>query len=466
MIECKKRKLIVRGLKIFIGIIVSCLIIYIFTVIYFRVSMLRKIRVENGSVIYNQSFIKREITELKKVETTYKSEKINIDDIKLKFKGKTLNILEKFELNQRYYVPLDQFLDELSISYKNIDNINYNIEDVYLNLDKKTYLKNDIYQNFRGEVQTINNKIYISINDLENILDLSSTWSYDEKYIDFYKKVKIQKVINRETANGKAAVLRLEDVSASNDYANNKAVQQMKSAADYFYQEGIIPHIAWIPRFKDPGQNIDNNLLTNQSMGNAQFINMLDYYIYRGAVIGLHGYTHQFKEETTAIGADLSRIANPNEIETRNILENTIQTANILNIPYSFFESGHYQSTKKQQKIIEEYFDICFEPYKYYWNFDPLISKRNNSTLYIPTPLSYSKTDDGRDLVKRIETNNNVDIVLSAFFIHPTKFKEFFDIIYEDDIAINIRKENSPIENIVEALNKSGHVTININDLK
>ena len=57
-----------------------------------------------------------------------------------------------------------------------------------------------------------------------------------------------------------------------------------------------------------------------------------------------------------------------------------------LNIPIGFFESPHYKADRNQQKIIEQYFPVMFEPYAGYWNLNPLISFSNKSTLYVPAP--------------------------------------------------------------------------------
>ncbi|MDZ4957343.1 DUF2334 domain-containing protein, partial [Clostridium perfringens] len=114
-------------------------------------------------------------------------------------------------------------------------------------------------------------------------------------------------------------------------------------------------HIAWIPRFVAPSDNIDNDLLKNDSFENVAFINLLDYLINKGAQIGLHGYTHQFDDSKSAVGTELSHKIQNNEKDTRRVIESSIDTANALNIPYSFFESPHYKASGKQKLITNNF---------------------------------------------------------------------------------------------------------------
>lgn len=451
--------------KIALSILGVIIAIFFITIFYFKLSMQSNIRMELSQVKYDEPFINRNTAILKEIIIKHESKEFDVSDIKLYFGDKKLDINNMFELNQRYYILLDDFLKKMEIKYEKNDE-NYKVNDADLILSNNAFIKGDSVQDIRGGIIHKEDGTYISLNDLENFLGLSSVWDYKKREIKLYEKIQVQRKEDIYMKSGKGALIRLEDVSAGPKYAANESVQSMKASVDYLYENGITYHIAWIPRFKDPGNKIDNNLLTDRSMANVQFINMLDYMIYRGGIVGLHGYTHQYGSYVTAQGSDLTSKYNATEEETRNILESAIETANVLRIPYSFFESGHYHATKKQQKIIEEYFDACFEPYKYYWNVEPLISKRNNSTIYVPAPLSYVKDSDGAEMVKKIKDNKNRKRVLTALFVHPTKFMDFFDINYESGKAENVKLDNSPIENIVEALERTGHATFDINALK
>ncbi len=313
----------------------------------------------------------------------------------------------------------------------------------------------------------IDNKTYISLNDFENMLGLRDHWNHEEKKIYIFENKDSIKARDREQMSGKPALIRLEDVSAGNKYITSEGIEKTKLMADLLYQRGAKFNVAWISRFKDPSKKIDNDLLENRSMANVQFINMLDYLIFRGGTVGLHGYTHQAGIYPSAVGSDLSKEFNSSEEETRNIVESAIKTSKILNIPVSFFESGHYHATRKQQAIIEEYFDICYEPYKYYWNFRPMISKRNDFTVYVPTPLSYVKDENGEAIVNKINKNKNNN-VLASLFLHPTKEMNFIKIsdIDENGVTHFEYGKNSPLNNILNELERTGYVTVSVNSFR
>ncbi|WP_297435399.1 DUF2334 domain-containing protein [uncultured Clostridium sp.] len=460
----KKTLKIVRNISL--GVLGTIATIYIGTVCYYRVSMIKSIEVKEGDVIYKTPFTRREEHVPKEVVINHKSEIYEITDIKMTLDGEKLELSNMYELNQRYYLPIDEFLKIMGIEFTAKDDI-YKFKDITIDLNDNNFIKNGMLHSLRGDSITENGVRYISLNDLENILGIADFWDYDTKTINLFNKEEIlEPLISRETLSGKAAMIRLEDVRPGDEYVTNHGIQSMKASADYLYENGAKFHIAWIPRFKDPEKKIDNNLLVDRNMGNTQFVNMLDYILYRGGDIGLHGYTHQAGVYKSGIGSDLSTQFNPSEEETRKIVESSIETAKVLNIPYSFFESAHYHATKKQQAIIEEYVDACFEPYKIYWNFQPVVSKRNSSTIYVPAPLLYTKSDDGTDMAKKIENNKNIDNILTAFYLHPTKEMKYFEFKVEDGKLIIKHLDNSPLQNIINSLDETGHVTISINDLK
>lgn len=130
-------------------------------------------------------------------------------------------------------------------------------------------------------------------------------------------------------------------------------MEKMKYLSDYFKANNIVFHIDWIPRYINPEKNIDNDLLKNNNFENVHFINMLDHLINRGAVIGLHGYTHQHNNQISGLGVELKWNVNSNKNKVLKVVESSLKTAKTLNIPIGFFESPHYKADRNQQKIIE-----------------------------------------------------------------------------------------------------------------
>ncbi len=93
-----------------------------------------------------------------------------------------------------------------------------------------------------------------------------------------------------------------------------------------------------------------NDLLKNNNFENVHFINMLDHLINRGAVIGLHGYTHQHNNQISGLGVELKWNVNSNKNKVLKVVESSLKTAKTLNIPIGFFESPHYKADRNQQK--------------------------------------------------------------------------------------------------------------------
>ncbi|WP_048570028.1 DUF2334 domain-containing protein [Clostridium cylindrosporum] len=433
----------------------------------FRIYEIKNILVEGKNLVYEgpKKVNKAEPTRfnnIKRIDT--KASKVN--NISIYFKGDKL-YTDIYEKDLRYYVDFRSFVREVQgdiIPDGDKVILNYKNKKITINKELKTYSKKSDSIEFRGEVLNINNKKYISLNDIEGMLDFRDTWNIEKGIINVFddkKKVNISPVCK----SGKAALIRLEDVSTGSTLKSSTAKEKMKILADNLYINGIKFNVAWVPRFKNPQKGIDNDLLTNKTMSNVQFINMMDHLIQKGGAIGLHGYTHQANGDISLKGFELTRKLNSSESETRRVIESGITTAKTLNIPISFFESPHYGATRSQQRIIEDYFNVIYEPYKGYYNFNPLYSFKDKSRLYVPTPLGYIHDKDGEDIIKKIE--KQWDFRLNSFFLHP--YFEFGFIDLKDTDKYGYRdynySEKSPLNRIIKTLGRNGYVTISVKDL-
>lgn len=450
-------------LWVLLMILIVSLMIIAFKIMRFRENVITNIEV-NGDKITFDCAIKREYKKYLIVEgeknrpiTKMNGLKIFLDNNLLTFED------EIYEKNLRYYVSIEDMVKNGQVYiYENkvLSEKNNN----YIDLEKKNILKDNEFLGLRGEVLEENNKKYLSINDFKELLDLRDDWYENKNSIYFFEGKNPNIDSSYKVESGKAAVIRMEDVAAGGVFLKDNNIEKMKYLGDYFKANDIVFHIAWIPRYISPKEGIDNDLLKNNSFENVHFINMLDHLINRGAVIGLHGYTHQHNKEISGVGVELKWNVNNKDSEVLNVVESSLRTANTLNIPIGFFESPHYKADRKQQKIIEQYFPIIFEPYAGYWNLNPLISLSNKSTLYVPAPLGYVK-DDGDIVARRIR--NCGDEILTGFFIHPYKFLE--SIKDKNNIANNDEiysfDEDSTIIKVISALKESGCKTITVDQL-
>lgn len=393
--------------------------------------------------------------------------KYEVQGLTFYFNGKNIQLNEKiYEQNQRYYINLDDFLKASELNYEIVDGL-YKAGENTLDLKNKTFIVNNQSFELSGEVLEGLDK-YISINDLEHFLNLRDSWNHEEGKIYLFNEKKDLKLSHRDiNKSGKAAMMRIEDFAPGGQYIEEETIDKYKIIADYLYSKNFKFNVAWISRYKNPDKGIDNNLLEDRSIENVHYINLMDHLIFRGGTIGLHGYTHQWANEQSAVGSDLSSKANNTVEDTEKIITSAIKTAETLNIPIDFFESAHYHSTMKQQRVIEKYFDIIYEPFKYSLSFNPLISPKDKSTLYLPTNLGYVKDDTGEELANKIRKNANGKNI-SSFYFHP--FKEFkylkIEKVDENGYVDYSYDENSVLHNIVNALEETGQVTLSARDFR
>ncbi|MGL5615313.1 MAG: DUF2334 domain-containing protein [Sarcina sp.] len=447
---------------------ISLAVILVLGLIYFNSLTYKKVRVEEGELTFQGKEKENKEKATISLDSNYESKSYNVEGLKFFLEGKEIKLESKvYERNQRYYLNLEEFLKEANLDYEKENEV-YKVNNNKLDLKNKNFtINNEVFQ-FRGETLE-NESSYISLNDLEHFLGLRDKWIHSEKKIYLFKEKKEIKKENREEKkSGKAAMMRIEDFAAGWEYLQEDYIDKYKIMADYLYSKDFKFNIAWISRYKNPAANIDNNLLENRNIENIHFMNLMDHLIFRGATIGLHGYTHQSGNEESAVGSDLSSKANNTVEETEEIIKAALKTAEILNIPIDFFESAHYHATMKQQRVIEKYFDIAYEPFKYYWSFNPLRSPMDKSTLYLPTTLSYVKDETGEEMASKIRKKAKGNTI-SSFYFHPLskelKFIELKEMDEEGYVDYQYN-ENSVLHVIIKALEETNQVTVSAKDFR
>lgn len=453
----------------------SAIVIISILYIYFKVDL----RVKLTEALDGRSFTSlknNKIIHSFKTKKHLKRKSIIPDDIKSISEIKNLDIFygnkkldfknDLYQKAQRYYLPIKEFCKQVNADFKVIpEGFKIEFEGKIYTISKEGKSISSQYKtiNLRGESLDIKRTDYLSISDIEEIFSFISYWDTEDNKISFspIDRTKIKSI----KKDGVISLIRLEDVSVGENYNNGKNLLKLKLVSQYMDNNNLKFSIAWVPRYKNPPENIDIDLLSDFNITNAAFINTLDYIINRDGIIGLHGYTHQHHDEKSISSSELTKDVNTTEAEIINVVEASIKTADSLNIPYNFFESPHYGATEFQQSIVEKYFDYIYEPYVSIWNKLPLVSPRNNSTIYVPAPLSYIKGDNVQELLDKLK--NNKSSVLASFFYHP--YKEFdyikFDVTPEGYLEYTYSEE-SPLNKINKTLDENGYVTIKITDIK
>lgn len=458
-------KKIVKDLALVLLIILLVILFVVaFKIIAFRKEAITNIEAYDNKITFDTKATREKIKYLE-VEGEKDRKISEVKGVKIFIEDKPL-VLENniYEKNLRYYISIEDLQKNGQVILETNKVLSSLNKDNYIDLNSKEILTNVGNMALRGEVLDIGNKKYISLNDFKELIGARDDWYSDKNSIYFYLGKDKNLNTNYEVNEGKAALIRIEDVTSGGVFSQDNNMEKMKYLGDYFKNNNIVYHIAWIPRYVNPEEGIDNDLLKNNSFENVHFINMLDHLINRGAVIGLHGYTHQHKEQVTALGVELKWNVNSTREDVLNVVESALKTAKTLNIPVGFFESPHYKADRNQQKIIENYFPVMFEPYAGYWNLNPIVSLSNKSTLYVPAPLGYVK-DKGETVSKRIEDCSNE--MLTSFFIHPYIFLGSIENTNKSSSNEEVYNftEDSPITKILSALKERGCKTITVNEL-
>lgn len=365
-------------------------------------------------------------------------------NLKISFEGKLLKFISPIyrDIN-RYFIPLLEFVNYIggqsNIAGSKIDILFKDKSPIFINYEANDY-----------KFIIVDSVLYLSLFDICRMLGAKSRWDYDSSSILLYWDRSKHESYTRHP--GRTALIRFEDVTAGNEYLDSDNLEKFRIIADYMFSAGVAFHIAWIPRFVDPPNGIDNDISKDYSMPNANFLFTIEYLLNRNSIIGLHGYTHQYGKEVSADGTEFNEKRNNSEKSVRKRVEAAINTAKRLELPIKFFESPHYAATEFQQSIFEQYFDIIYEGYVGIWGEKIVKSPRNHRTLYIPTPLGYVEGKDGTK--KMLDRINNLGIdTLASLFYHPDM--EFKYITLQNNTSgypMSNYSEDSPLHKIVKAL--------------
>ncbi|MCE5220702.1 MAG: DUF2334 domain-containing protein [Clostridium sp.] len=382
----------------------------------------------------------------------------------------SLNILNESNItnvpmllkSQRYYIPLSFICNKLNYT---IDTSNSKISlynnDNKISLSENSYTKNSRTGSLRGNLLTNGGDNYISISDIEELFNLIAVFDFKNNNISLLNSNVKAPENSSASCTDNVALIRLEDFGCGGNYAVDKNQAKIKCMANLFYSQGMKFHVSWIPRFVSPEDNIDNDLLINDNIVNAGFVNLVDYLINKGGEIGLHGYTHQHSDEISGKGEELSKDVNNTEAETRAIIEKGIDTASVLNIPISYYESPHYFDTELQKKVIADYFQFIYEPFNGTDNTN--IYNFNDSNLFVPTPLGYVHNSDPSSIIDGLN-NENPD-TLHSFYYHPFLELKYIDFNTNNNKFNITYDENSPLQKIVKALKSDDYTTVHIDEL-
>ncbi|SHI62334.1 hypothetical protein SAMN02745163_00506 [Clostridium cavendishii DSM 21758] len=383
----------------------------------------------------------------------------------------------------RYYFSLNDFAKTLGVNYKQRKNNIIFENKVKLDLDNNIYGIKDNRYSLRGEIIKSEDDIYISFFDLCDILNLRTHWDYGKGSIiinKIKKEIKRDTYKNEENKELKNSYIRFEDFAPGNVYdegltAEEKSglnadeikkldakssgvnLEKMRVVADYMYSKCETFHIALVSRYVNPELGIDNDIARDNNIKNANFLFTIDYLINRNGIVGLHGYTHQYGNAESIIGSEFGKNGYNKESDIRLRVEAAIENAVKLNIPYKFWETPHYRTTKEQQAIFEEYFNYLYEPCIGVYNTEIIESKRNKLTKYIPTPLSYVKDLNVEEMKKSMQ-NKKSNEIMSLYYHASKEATNYIEVSIDKENNINYKyNENSVLKKLVNFIQEKGY---------
>ncbi|MFB9326521.1 DUF2334 domain-containing protein [Paenibacillus aurantiacus] len=239
------------------------------------------------------------------------------------------------------------------------------------------------------------------------------------------------------------AMLRLEDIEPGGEYGTKEGLGKLRAVLDELDGLNIPFHMAVIPRsihLEEDGRWIERGIDDPEpDVLTGQFIRLLQNAQKRGAVLGMHGYTHQYGREARADDNHITGIARefkvPGADETfepayaAERIERSLAAFRQAGLTPAFWESPHYKDTREQEATFRSYMGILYEPDLYsirtfrdlnvYESLNTYGGVTNGS-VYVPAPLGYLTDDASVD--RLLDKADGYD-GLASFYFHP--FLEF-----------------------------------------
>lgn len=228
----------------------------------------------------------------------------------------------------------------------------------------------------------------------------------------------------------KQALVRLEDVNASTYAAPDNPFFE---AYALLQQKKVPFHVALIERYIDATRDIDSSTADHRHF-NYQLHEMVAI---NDAVLVQHGYTHQYKQEVSAIGYEFWDIKNkkPAENDSPQYARERIEAAqaamraNDLPVP-DIWETPHYARGANADKVVNEFYPLRYEEIFGVGHLPFPVSI--DGTIYIPETLGYIEKGWDREypaFQQRLEQLQVFRNANASFFWHPWRETQELDTL-------------------------------------
>ncbi|MGX9134282.1 DUF2334 domain-containing protein [Rummeliibacillus sp. JY-2-4R] len=292
------------------------------------------------------------------------------------------------------------------------------------------------------------------------------------------------------------AMIRLEDIGPGGNYGSVEGLGKLRAVMEYIQSKKIPYHMAVIPRWinvEDDGtwkeRGIDDS---HPDLVVSQLIKLLQTGEKNGAVLGMHGYSHQFGDsiqpsdnQNSGTGYEFSVKGMPETKESSYAAERITQSINAFEkagLHPSFWETPHYHDTRTQEKVFRSFIGVLFQPdyfslrtFKDMNVYDTTNSYGKSSLGSIYVPTTYSYVADGKS-VDRMLSKAAKDDRLASFYFHP--FLEFLYLeeqrgadgkqLIKDGLPVYKYKEEgtkSYLHRLLDGFEKEGYRFMSLHDI-
>ncbi|BCJ85633.1 DUF2334 domain-containing protein [Effusibacillus dendaii] len=240
-------------------------------------------------------------------------------------------------------------------------------------------------------------------------------------------------------ANKRHAMLRLEDVGPGGNYSTLDDLGRLRAIFEYLEKEQVPFHVAVIPRWKYLQPNgtwyekgIDDQ---NPDLQVKKFIELLQDAETHGAVLGMHGYTHQYGDhkmdnnnQDTGIGAEFHVKGAPQTDQVAyaaDRITKSLAAFDKAGLQPGFWESPHYNDTREQEQVFRSFMGILYQPDFYslrslkdlnVYESENHYSRNTLGSVYIPAPLKYIHDKDN---VEKVLAELPTYQGLASLYYHP-----------------------------------------------
>lgn len=215
------------------------------------------------------------------------------------------------------------------------------------------------------------------------------------------------------------ALVRIEDIHPNTD------IKRLNSVVDYLYHKQIPFGIGLVPVYKNPETSEEVHLSDR-----PEFVAAIREAQSKGAVIVLHGYTHQRVGETVVDYEFWDRDTHTPPTEetaaaTRARIEAAIRETAEAGIYPQIWETPHYAASDQTHNIVAEYFKAVWE--RSDAPFFPYLVQLKTGQTALPETLGYVNPSEGypgqghaaEDLLEVAAKQKVVRDGYAAFFFHP-----------------------------------------------